>query len=310
MSGRFERARSGMQAVVHEMQCEDITFMAASIAYHAFVSMLPILLLLTLGVSMFESERFVATILEVTGVFLPETSQQIVADTIRNATGDMGLSVVSIGVLLWGTSKIFRAMDAAFAQIYDTKRNLSLLDQFRDALVVVLALAAAAAVAILLGSVVTVPDGMPFSWVLDGLVVILGLIVAFFPLYYVFPDIDVSVREVLPGVLVAAIGWAGLEWFFHLYASVSNKPDIYGLIGSLLLLVIWFYSGGLVLLAGAAVNATLAGRAGDPMTRRRDKRQFGRQVTDTESFEGCLDKLVAKASDANIPEGDIQRALR
>lgn len=184
------------------------------------------------------------------------------------------------------------------------------MDQFRDALVVVIALAVAATVAILFGSIITIPNELPFSGVLDGLVAILGLMVAFFPVYYVFPDIDASVQEVVPGVLVAAIGWAGLEWLFHLYASVSNKPDIYGLAGILLLLVIWLYVGGLVLLAGATVNATVAGHDGDPTTQWHGKRQFGRQITDIESFEGRLNDLVVQATDATIQRDKIQRALQ
>lgn len=46
MRRQFERALSGTKAVVHEIRREHVTFMAASIAYHAFVSMFPILVLL------------------------------------------------------------------------------------------------------------------------------------------------------------------------------------------------------------------------------------------------------------------------
>lgn len=102
MSDRFERANAEIRAVVREMRREDITFMAASIAYHAIVSILPILLLVTLIVSLFGSGRFVATVLRLTKVFLPETSQQIIAVALRNATQNIGLSVVSIVALLWG----------------------------------------------------------------------------------------------------------------------------------------------------------------------------------------------------------------
>ncbi len=310
MPRRFERVGSGVRAVVREIQREDITFMAASIAYHAFVSMLPILLLLMLAVSALGSERFTASVIEMTGALLPAAGRQLVTDTLRDATSSVGLSVLGVGVLLWGTAKIFRAMDAAFAEIYDTERNLSLLDQFRDALVVLLALAAAALGTVVLGSFIEVPPTTPFAGVIDGLLPVLGLAVAFFPIYYVFPDLDVSIREVLPGVLVAATGWMGLKWLFGLYVAVSNKPDFYGLIGTVVLLVTWLYVGSLVLLVGAAVNSTLAGRGGDRATRRRGKRRFGRPVTGIDSFEGCLDELVGQASDAGVPDAEIRRALR
>ncbi|EMA54212.1 hypothetical protein C450_06762, partial [Halococcus salifodinae DSM 8989] len=42
---RFDRPISIVRAIVHELRTEKVTFMAGSIAYHAFVSMLPLLVL-------------------------------------------------------------------------------------------------------------------------------------------------------------------------------------------------------------------------------------------------------------------------
>jgi membrane protein len=310
MRPRIERLRSGLQAVLREVRREDVTFMAASIAYHAFISMLPILLLLTLAVSVLGGEQFETTVVQLTAAVLPGPGRRVLTDTIRDASASVGLSVAFLGVLLWGTSKIFRAMDAAFAELYDTERNLSLVDQFRDAIVVLVALAAATAGLIAVGSVVEIPAAVPFPWVLEGLLGVLGLAVAFLPIYYVFPDVDVSVREVVPGVLVAATGWMVLKWVFNLYVGVSSKPDVYGLIGTLVLLVTWLYVGGLLLLLGASVNSTLAGRGGNLTGRRRGKRRFGRQISDVESLEERLGDLVTRARDADLSDGEIQRALR
>ncbi len=298
------------RAVVLEMRREDVAFMAASIAYHALVSMLPILFLLVLVVSTFGSAELVDTALGLTRSFLPATGRRIVLDALRNATGDAGLSVVGVAVLLWGTSRIFRAMDAAFAEIYDTARDNSLPAQLRDAVVVLGTLAAIAVGAVLFGTVVRIPPTVPFAESLADLVAILGLAVAFVPIFTVFPDTGVSVREAAPGVVVAALGWAALERLFHLYVAFTNKPDVYGLVGTLLLLVTWLYVGSLVLLAGASVNATLAGRDGRRAAARRSKRQFGRQVTDADSFARRLDGLVEEARTADVPAAELRRALR
>jgi membrane protein len=310
MHGRLGQVRSGVGAVIREIRREDVTFMAASIAYHAFVSMLPILLLLMLVVSTFGSERFTVSVVDMTTALLPASGQDVVTDALRNATANVGLSVVGVAVLLWGTSKIFRAMDAAFAEIYNTERKLSIVDQFSDAIVVLFALALAAIGMIVLGSFVHVPGTVPFAWALNSLIAVVGLAVAFFPIYYVFPNIDVSLREVVPGVLVAAVGWVGLKWIFNLYVSVSNKPDVYGLIGTLVLLVTWLYVGGLILLVGAAVNAVLSGRGVNRQPGKAGKRRFGRQITDADSFEGRLDELVSRADDAGIPADELRPILR
>ena len=307
MSRRFEHARSTVLAVVREARREDVTFIAASIAYHAFVSLLPVLLLLTLIVSTIGSEQFVDEVLELTATLMPAAGQGVVGDALRNATGSVGASLVGVAVLVWGTFRIFRAMDAAFAEIYDTERKTSLIDRVTDAVVVFLALGIAAVVAVLFGSLVDVPDAVPLSGLLDALVAVFGLAVALFPMYYVFPNTEVTVREIVPGVLVAAVGWVVLRWAFGFYVSVSSKPDLYGLLGTLLLLVLWLYVGGLVLLVGAAVNATLAERTSAHPPR---KRQFGREVTDADSLRTAVDSLVGQARDAGVSEDEVRHVLR
>ena len=309
MAGRFDRIRSGAWTVVQEVRREDVTFMAASIAYHAFVSMLPILLLLTIVVSTFGSEALVDTVVDLTAAVLPQTGRELVTEALRDATGGVGLSVVGVVVLLWGTSKIFRAMDAAFAEIYDTERELSLLEQFKDGLVVVLAIGGAAISAIVLGASVALPQPLLDAPLLTRLLAVLGLTVALFPVYYVFPDVELSVGEVIPGVVVAAVGWVGLEWLFNLYVTFSSKPDVFGLLGSLVLLVTWLYVGGLILLVGAAVNATLAGRTVEGRTGGHEKRQFGRRIADANDFDERVDELVVRARNADVPDAEIRTVL-
>nr|WP_255457496.1 YihY/virulence factor BrkB family protein [Halorussus sp. JP-T4] len=244
------------------MRREDVTFMAASIAYHALVSMLPLLFLLVLVVSTFGSAELVDTALGLTRSFPPTTGRRIVIDALRNATDDTGLSVIGIAVG-----------------------------------------------AVLFGTVVRIPPTVPFAGSLADLVGALALAVAFLPIFSVFPDTGVSLREAAPGVVVAALGWAALEWLFHRYVAFTNKPDIYGLVGTLLL-VTWLYAGSLVLLVGASVNATLAGRDGKREAERRSRRTFGRRVTDAGSFADRLDDVVHRADSAGVSAEEIRRTLR
>jgi len=309
MDEPIEGAYSLGRAVVAEARREDVTFIAASIAYHAFVSLLPVLLLATLMASTFGSEDLAALVFDLARGFLPETGREVVVEALANATASVGVSAVGLAALLWGTSKIFRAMDAAFAEIYDTEREVTLLGQLQDAAVVVVGLALAVGALVVLGSLVGVPRGVPFRGSFQALLSVAGLSVAFFPIYYAFPNADVSLSEVVPGVVVAAAGWVALEWLFGVYVSLSSAPDAYGLVGTLVVLVTWLYFGALVLLVGATVNATLAGR-GSSRTDRRGKRRFGRAVADAGAFEDHLDELVRAARDGDVPPEAIRQALR
>lgn len=63
--------------------------------------------------------------------------------------------------------------------------------------------------------------------------------IAFTPLCYVFPSIDVSLRGVIPGAVIAAVGWASLEAMFRLYFSLAGLFQAYDLLGGVLLFVTW-----------------------------------------------------------------------
>lgn len=83
--------------------------------------------------------------------------------------------------------------------------------------------------------------------------------VVFLPLYYLFPDTGVEVREVLAGAVFAALGWTVLGGLFRLYAMYVSGVSVYGLLGAVLLVLAWLYLGALLLLLGAAVNAVRSG---------------------------------------------------
>ena len=327
MGARSGRFVDTVRTVVREIRSEDLPFMVGSIAYHAFVSLLPMLLLFVLVVSAVGSEALAAHVVDLLGGYAPASARPFLRNAIRRGS-EGGSSAVGIVALVWGTFKIFRSLDAAFAEIYDTERRRSLLDGVRDGLVVLVALVVAIAVLGVLGTYVTIPANVPFAGPLTVIVSVVTLSIAFLPMYYVFPNVDVSVGEVLPGVAVAAVGWVALENLFHLYVLFTDKSAIYGFLGVILLFIIWLYASAFVLLLGATVNAVLAGRTGDrsgegvrsgsgaesPVDpagatgNARDERSTGPRSA--EGFGAEIDRLVADARRNGLAAEDAERVLR
>ncbi|WP_254525487.1 YihY/virulence factor BrkB family protein [Natrinema caseinilyticum] len=247
------------KAVVTEIQEKNVTFMAASIAYQAFVSLIPLLVLLFFLVSIVGDDALATQVSSMTEGFLPESGQTLLEDGIEGSTGSVGTSLIGFAALVWGSLKIFRGLDTAFSEIYTSTAENSLVDQLRDGAVVFGTIGVALIAA---GATTLVFAFFPNSLViglLNPLLLVAGLSVAFLPMYYFFPDVDVTVRQVLPGVLVAAVGWAALQSLFQIYVAVSSSSDSAGPIGAVLLLLTWLYFGGLILLVGAVVNATRSG---------------------------------------------------
>ncbi|QCW03747.1 YhjD/YihY/BrkB family envelope integrity protein [Natrinema pallidum] len=252
-------AASFAKSVIAGIQEKNVTFMAASIAYQAFISLIPLLVLVFFLVSFLGSEGLAQQVSSATEGFLPESGQLILEDGIEGSTGSAGTSIIGLLVLLWGSLKIFRGLDTAFSEIYASTEDNSLVDQLRDGAVVFgtigVALAAAGATSIVFAFF----PNSHFIGLLNPLLLVVGLTIAFLPMYYLFPDVDVSIRGVLPGVIVAAVGWAALQSLFQVYVAISSSSDSAGPIGAILLLLTWLYFGGLILLVGAVVNATRSG---------------------------------------------------
>jgi len=65
---------------------------------------------------------------------------------------------------------------------------------------------------------------------------------------------------ILPGTIVAAVGWALLNAGFGIYVAYSSTRDLYGVVGGVILLITFLYFGALVILIGAVTNVVLMGR--------------------------------------------------
>ena len=272
MGSRFDRVVPFGKQVLDEFRTENVTFMAGSIAYQAFVSLLPLLVLVLLAVSTVGDEQVAAQVTSLTQSFLPRAARTLLGNALDGSTGSTGVSVIGVVTLLWGSLKIFRGLDTAFSDIYDTEAENSFVDQLVDGLVVFVTVGLAIAAAGVATTVFALFEWIPFIGVLSPLLLVISLTIAFFPIYYLFPDMDVSPRETLPGVAVAAVGWTLLQALFQVYVSFSSKTSAYGILGAILLLLTWLYFAGLVLLLGAVVNAVIAGRTGDRATGSPDER--------------------------------------
>jgi len=233
--------------------------MAGSVAYSAFVSLLPLVLLSLLVASAVGGERIAALVLGLTGDYLTPTGQNLVIDSITRAADRVGLSALGVVVLLWGVLRVFRALDTAISTIYGTRRTDELIEQFRDGIVVLLSLGLALSGVVAVTLFFGAAPRVPFAVAVNQVLLVIGLIVTFVPVYYVFPDADVSLRETLPGAAVAAVGWVLLQTAFGLYVAYSSTAELYGVIGAVILLITWLYFGSLLLLVGAVTNAVLSG---------------------------------------------------
>ena len=258
---RADSVVSIVGTIIREFRNRDIPFMAGSIAYYAFLSLFPLLLLVFLTVSFVGDERLAAFVTDATEAYLTPAAQSILLDTIKEASGRFQLSIIAVLTLLWGITSVFRGLDTAFSKLYGTGGQEGIIEKTVDGLIVIGGISVATFAMFLAGTVYALFPELPFMNVLNLLLLTVALAIAFLPIYYVFPDVEVSLQEVIPGAVVAAVGWTILQLLFQVYASYSSTAELYGVLGGVLLLITWLYFGALVLLIGAATNVVLSTRS-------------------------------------------------
>ncbi|AGB37982.1 YihY/virulence factor BrkB family protein [Natronococcus occultus] len=258
----YSHARELATQLVRLARREQLTLLAAGVAFYAFLSLAPLALLSLALAASIGGEPLAAEVTATTEDVLTPSAQTLLMEMIVDEAGQQGATVAGALGLLWGSSRVFRGLDRAFSSVYGTVASKSLIDTFWDATI--------AAVAIVIGlSIVTGIEVavrfVPFTgqFVIGPLFVLLGLVAAFLPLYLIFPDANVDLREALPGTVLAAVGWFVLSRAFSLYAAVAGQYAIYGALGAVFLVLVWLYAGAIILVFGASVNAVLADRETD-----------------------------------------------
>ena len=239
------------------------TFLAAAIAYYAFVSLVPALLLLVVVATAVFGETVAAELVASTGEFLTPAGEEAVVAAVSSAGGRTGAGLLGLGVLLWSTLKVFRGLDTAFVSLYGGDETPGFLKQVADAASVVVAVGVGIGVMVAVGAFVAAADAVPLVEAASVLALPVFLAVVFLPVYYILPQPRIGVREALPGAAFAAVCWTLLQAGFQVYAAGAAQYQLYGVIGGVLLLVTWLYLAAVVVVLGGAVNVVLAGRGGD-----------------------------------------------
>jgi len=261
---RVENLGPVARTVVAVAREEQITLLAASLAYYLFLALIPLVLFTVIGLSLFGNGLLSQATTAASGTVLPRGTS-VPRQLLTQTSGRVRAAALGAVILVWSGLRMFGAFDGAFAAVYDEREAVSFTGKLTDVFLVLVTVtvAAAALAGVSLVVALVVEDGSLLRLV-SPLLLFATMVGAFLPLYYVLPEVDgVSVREVLPGTLFAALAWTSSGVIVRLYATSSSSVALYGVVGGLLLVMTWLYVGGLALLVGAALNASLAGRV-DP----------------------------------------------
>jgi membrane protein len=241
--------------------------MAASIAFFSMLSLFPLILgMIALASSVLKSEalrtRVIDWIIEFFPVgadFITENIESLVR--LRGAAG-----LVSMLVLFWSAKKMVGAMSRGINSALDLKRGhaiyLSPLRDFGLVVVISLLMLATTALSPLAGLIAGLELNFPGEtwgeWIglVGGHLVSLSSTGAMLGCsYFLMPYHRPGWSEVWPGLVIATLLIEiGKKAFIYYVDNVTSMDALYGSISSSIVLMLWLYFFGRVLLYGAEVN--------------------------------------------------------
>jgi membrane protein len=249
------------------------THLAAMIAYFALLSFVPLtflaLSLLGLGSSPHDTD-FVVT--ELKKAF-PSTSVDKIVSTVQTLQHNAAaLGILGAIFLLWSSLSLFSVLESAFNIVYG-RPNRSFLHGKALAVVLLVASLVTLFIGLLAGSFGYdvlkrfAPGVIGNGYVAYGLSVIVSLaaILLFLVSAYLFLTNErLSVQEVLPGAIFAAVVLEASFQILPLYLRLADNATAVKAFAAPALLLVWLYVMANVIVFGAEINYWWARRGVEP----------------------------------------------
>ena len=273
--------------VKEQVKDDNVPLLAAGIAFYAMLALFPALIALVMLYGLISSPQEVEQQVQSFAGALPQGAADLITGQLSNLAGaeDSNLSVglaVSLAVALYSASGGIAGMIKGINTAYDEKetrgflkvRGLALLLTFAAIVFLVLALGLVAALPVVLdgiglGGVAQTAISI-LRWPVLALVVAAGLAV----LYRYAPDRDhPRVQWVSWGAVAATVLWLIGSGLFSLYVNnFASYGETYGAqMAGVIVLLLWLFLTGFVVLLGAEVNSELERQTREDTTRGPDE---------------------------------------
>ncbi len=271
--------------VWREMNKDDIFNRAAILGFYFMLALIPLLLCLTALLGLFAQTgtelrdqmfSFLARV-------APRSAYALVYDTVGEVTEGGSGGKLTFGLLasVWAASNgmlaIIDTLNSAYhvrearpwwrARLVAAALTLALGVLIISALVLVLY---GGQVAEALSGALRLGGAFAAAWgVIQWLLVLAFVFLAFGLIYYFAPNLhEQKFCWVLPGMVVGVALWLAGSLGFRLYLRYFNTYNaVYGSLGAVIILMLWFYLTGAAILVGGEVNSEIeraAAAAGEP----------------------------------------------
>ena len=255
---------------LHQFHENDLFTSAAATSYFGLLALFPALLLM-LAIS---NEITAGSQMLVHAMEVYPGSVKFLRETIGSSSPGPGIVITCVVLVLWAGSWVFSVIERAVNRIWGaTSRTFWHGRALTIGMVGIVGLLLSSSV--LLTSILVglreiaarlsprqleryplmLSVGSAFWQIVFAFVSFLVTVALFVMVYRFMPRAAVTVRDALPGAILAGVLWEVAKYVFALSLNYFHYDEIYGSVGAVVAVLSWSYVSSLILLFGAQLTA-------------------------------------------------------
>lgn len=240
------------------------------VSYYLLLSMFPLILILggIIGWLHLNPHEVLPYIKEVFPTEIYSMLEGTISRLLNGQTGNGGVITFAAVATFWAASKGINGMQRAMNKAYgvDQRQNFVVARLFSFGIMfVVFFLMIFLGIVFSLGTFVLnyfqhvfhfnteiVELFTTLKWPVTIVVMFLFLLV----IYRIVPNAKITFKQVVPGTIFATIGWILLAQVFGRFAHhMTQSYAIYGLVGTMMVIMIWLKFAAIIIVLGGILNA-------------------------------------------------------
>ena len=255
-----------------EINADNVYNGAAALGFYLTLSIFPAIILLMSIIPYLPIAQVDEAIMDLLGQALPDEAFDMVAGVVAEVAGNRRGGLLSFSLLgtIWAASTGMYAIMQQLNITYGVKEARSFIRGRATAIMLSLMfglLVVGAFSLIVLGGVIQEWIGtrldfgaalLTFFAVFRWIVIVLALLLGFAMIYRYGPNVEQKFVFISPGSVIGVALLIVVSLGFAIYTSnFADYNATYGSIGAVIILMLWLYIAGFVILLGSEVNALL-----------------------------------------------------
>ncbi len=264
--------REFFKRLYRSLSDDAVTDSAAQLSYYFLFSLFPALVFLVTLAAYLPLQGAVDAFINRMAYVMPDDALTLVQEQLKGVVTETRPRLLTLGVLttLWSSSRGVDAIRTALNLAYHVTESRP----WWKTQVVAIAMTLAGIVLIILAFTMFAVGGELGGWLADKLHVsrqfhtvwswlrwpftVLVVMFAAALMYYFLPDVEQEFKFITPGSVVGSLTWVGATWAFTWYVEHFGRYNVtYGSLGGVIVLMLWFYISGLILIIGGEMNSII-----------------------------------------------------